>query len=246
MSGHSKWANIQHRKGRQDAKRSNLWTKLVREIIVAARVGGSGDPDMNSRLRLAISKARDGNVPKDTIQNAILKGTGQLEGVNYEEIRYEGYGIGGASLIIDCTTDNRTRTVADVRHVLSKHGGNLGSEGSVSFQFRHCGEFLFAPGTSEDAVMEAALEAGADDVVTNEDGSVECVCEPAAYDAVSKAFEAAGLTPVSSEITMKPLNEVELSGEDAAKMQRLIDALEDLDDVSHVYTSAVFDEAEVE
>ncbi len=246
MSGHSKWANIQHRKGRQDAKRSNLWTKLVREIIVAARVGGSGDPDMNARLRLAISKARDGNVPKDTIQNAILKGTGQLEGVNYEEIRYEGYGIGGASLIIDCTTDNRTRTVADVRHVLSKHGGNLGTEGSVSFQFRHCGEFLFAPGTSEDAVMEAALEAGADDVVTNEDGSVECVCEPAAYDAVSKAFEAAGLTPVSSEITMKPLNEVELSGEDAAKMQRLIDALEDLDDVSHVYTSAVFDEAEVE
>ena len=246
MSGHSKWANSQHRKGRQDAKRSNLWTKLVREIIVAARVGGSGDPDMNARLRLAISKARDGNVPKDTIQNAILKGTGQLEGVNYEEIRYEGYGIGGASLIIDCTTDNRTRTVADVRHVLSKHGGNLGTEGSVSFQFRHCGEFLFAPGTSEDAVMEAALEAGADDVVTNEDGSVECVCEPAAYDAVSKAFEAAGLTPVSSEITMKPLNEVELSGEDAAKMQRLIDALEDLDDVSHVYTSAVFDEAEVE
>ena len=246
MSGHSKRANIQHRKGRQDAKRSNLWTKLVREIIVAARVGGSGDPDMNSRLRLAISKARDGNVPKDTIQNAILKGTGQLEGVNYEEIRYEGYGIGGASLIIDCTTDNRTRTVADVRHVLSKHGGNLGTEGSVSFQFRHCGEFLFAPGTSEDAVMEAALEAGADDVVTNEDGSVECVCEPAAYDAVSKAFEAAGLTPVSSEITMKPLNEVELSGEDAARMQRLIDALEDLDDVSHVYTSAVFDEAEVE
>ena len=170
MSGHSKWANIQHRKGRQDAKRSNLWTKLVREIIVAARVGGSGDPDMNARLRLAISKARDGNVPKDTIHNAILKGTGQLEGVNYEEIRYEGYGIGGASLIIDCTTDNRTRTVADVRHILSKHGGNLGAEGSVSFQFRHCGEFLFAPGLSEDAVMEVALDAGADDVVTNDDG----------------------------------------------------------------------------
>ena len=243
MSGHSKWANIQHRKGRQDAKRSNLWTKLVREIIVAARVGGSGDPDMNSRLRLAISKARDGNVPKDTIQNAILKGTGQLEGVNYEEVRYEGYGIGGASLIIDCTTDNRTRTVADVRHALSKHGGNMGTEGSVSFQFRHCGEFLFAPGTSEDTVMEVALEAGADDVVTDpDDGSIDVVCDPAAFDAVSKAFEAAGLTPVSSEITMKPLNEVELKGEDAAKMQKLIDALEDLDDVSNVYTSAVFDE----
>ena len=243
MSGHSKWANIQHRKGRQDAKRSNLWTKLVREIIVAARVGGSGDPDMNSRLRLAISKARDGNVPKDTIQNAILKGTGQLEGVNYEEVRYEGYGIGGASLIIDCTTDNRTRTVADVRHALSKHGGNMGTEGSVSFQFRHCGEFLFAPGTNEDTVMEVALEAGADDVVTDpDDGSIDVVCDPAAFDAVSKAFEAAGLTPVSSEITMKPLNEVELKGEDAAKMQKLIDALEDLDDVSNVYTSAVFDE----
>lgn len=244
MSGHSKWANIQHRKGRQDAKRSNLWTKLVREIIVAARVGGSGDPDMNARLRLAISKARDGNVPKDTIHNAILKGTGQLEGVNYEEIRYEGYGIGGASLIIDCTTDNRTRTVADVRHILSKHGGNLGAEGSVSFQFRHCGEFLFAPGLSEDAVMEVALDAGADDVVTNDDGSIEVVCDPTVYDAVSKAFEKAGLTPVSSEITMKPLNEIELTGEDAEKMQRLIDALEDLDDVSHVYTSAVFDEPE--
>ena len=243
MSGHSKWANIQHRKGRQDAKRSNLWTKLVREIIVAARVGGSGDPDMNSRLRLAISKARDGNVPKDTIQNAILKGTGQLEGVNYEEVRYEGYGIGGASLIIACTTDNRTRTVADVRHALSKHGGNMGTEGSVSFQFRHCGEFLFAPGTNEDTVMEVALEAGADDVVTDpDDGSIDVVCDPAAFDAVSKAFEAAGLTPVSSESTMKPLNEVELKGEDAAKMQKLIDALEDLDDVSNVYTSAVFDE----
>ena len=207
MSGHSKWANIQHRKGRQDAKRSNLWTKLVREIIVAARVGGSGDPDMNSRLRLAISKARDGNVPKDTIQNAILKGTGQLEGVNYEEVRYEGYGIGGASLIIDCTTDNRTRTVADVRHALSKHGGNMGTEGSVSFQFRHCGEFLFAPGTNEDTVMEVALEAGADDVVTDpDDGSIDVVCDPAAFDAVSKAFEAAGLTPVSSGVRAVPVS----------------------------------------
>ncbi len=240
MSGHSKWANIQHRKGRQDAKRSNLWTKLVREIIVAARVGGGGDPDMNSRLRLAISRAREGNVPKDTIQNAILKGTGQLEGVSYEEIRYEAYGVGGASLIIDCTTDNRTRTVADVRHELTKHGGNLGTEGSVSFQFKHCGEFLFAPGTSEDKVMETALEAGADDVLTNEDGSVEVICAPEVFDSVQKAFEAAGLQAVSADVTMKPLNEVELSGDDAVKMRKLIDALEDLDDVSNVYTSAVF------
>ncbi len=244
MSGHSKWANIQHRKGRQDAKRSNLWTKLVREIIVAARVGGGGDPDMNSRLRLAISKAREGNVPKDTIQNAILKGTGQLEGVSYEEVRYEGYGVGGASLIIDCTTDNRTRTVADVRHELTKHGGNLGTEGSVSFQFKHCGEFLFAPGTSEDKVMETALEAGADDVVTNDDGSIEVVCAPEAFDAVQKGFEAAGLAPVSADVTMKPLNEIELTGDDASKMRKLIDALEDLDDVSNVYTSAVFNDEE--
>ena len=189
---------------------------------------------------LAIAKAREGNVPKDTIQNAILKGTGQLEGVNYEEVRYEAYGVGGASLIIDCTTDNRTRTVADVRHELTKHGGNLGTEGSVSFQFKHCGEFLFAPGTDEDRVMETALDAGADDVVTDEDGSIEVVCAPESFDAVQKAFETAGLTPVSADVTMKPLNEVELKGEDAAKMHKLIDALEDLDDVSHVYTSAVF------
>jgi YebC/PmpR family DNA-binding regulatory protein len=244
MSGHSKWANIQHRKGRQDAKRSNLWTKLVREIIVAARVGGGGDPNMNSRLRLAISKAREGNVPKDTINNAILKGTGQLEGVSYEEIRYEAYGVAGAAMIIDCTTDNRTRTVADVRHALTKHGGNLGTTGSVEFQFKHCGNFLFAPGTSEDKVMEVALEAGADDVVSDEDGSIEVFCDPSAFDAVQKAFEAASLEPANAEIMMKPLNEVELAGEDAEKMRRLIDALEDLDDVSNVYTSAVFADEE--
>ena len=244
MSGHSKWANIQHRKGRQDAKRSNLWTKLVREIIVAARVGGGGDPDMNSRLRLSFLKARDGNVPKVTIYNAILKGTGQLEGVSYEEVRYEGYGIGGASLIIDCTTDNRTRTVADVRLILSKHGGNMGAEGSVSFQFKHCGESFFEPGPDEDKVMETALEAGADDVVTQDDGSIEVVCDPQAFDAVQKAFEAAGLTPAASDVTMKALNEVELKGEDAQKMHRLSDALEALDDVTTVYTSAVFDDEE--
>ena len=239
MSCHSKWANIQHRKGRQDAKRSNLWTKLVREIIVAARMGG-GEPETNARLRLALIKARAGNVPKDTITNAILKGTGQLEGVSYEEVRYEGYGIGGVALIIDCTTDNRVRTVADVRHALTKHGGNLGTEGSVSFMFKHIGEFVFAPGvTTEDAVMEIALEAGADD-----DGSIEVTCEPAAFDAVSKAFEAAGIEPVVSEITYKALNEVKLTGGDAEKMQKLIDALEDLDDVQQVYTSADFDDEE--
>lgn len=244
MAGHSKWANIQHRKGRQDAKRSNLWTKLVREIIVAARMGG-GDPDTNSRLRLALNKARSGNVPKDTITNAILKGTGQLEGVSYEEVRYEGYGVAGAALIIDCTTDNRVRTVADVRHVLSKNGGNLGTDGSVSFMFKHEGEFFFAPGAAnEDQVMEIALEAGADDVVAEDDGSIEVTCEPAAFDAVSKAFEAAGLVPEVSEITYKALNETKLSGDDAVKMQKIIDALEDLDDVQQVYTTAVFDDEE--
>jgi YebC/PmpR family DNA-binding regulatory protein len=241
MAGHSKWANIQHRKGRQDAKRSNLWTKLIREIIVAARHGG-GDPDMNPRLRLALIKARGGNVPKDTINNAILKGTGKLEGVNYEEIRYEGYGVGGAALIIDCTTDNRTRTVAEVRHALAKHGGNLGTDGSVAFMFKHCGQFLFAPGTSEDKVMEAALEAGAEDVIGNDDGSVEVVCAPGDFEAVSKAFEAAGLAPELAEITMKPLNETALAGEDGQKMQKLLDVLDDLDDVQQVYTTAVIEE----
>ena len=230
MSGHSKWANIQHRKGRQDAKRSNLWTKLVREIMVAARNGA--DPDSNSRLRLALLKARAGNVPKDTIKNAILKGSGQLEGVKFEEARYEGYGVGGAALIIDAATDNRTRTVADVRHILSKNGGNLGAEGSVSFMFKHCGQFLFAPGTAtEDEVMTVALDAGADDVIVDE-----------AFEAVNDAFEKAGMKPEMAEVTMKALNETSLSGEDAERMQRLIDALEDLDDVQQVYTTAVFED----
>lgn len=241
MSGHSKWANIQHRKGRQDAKRSNLWTKLVREIIVAARMGG-GDPDTNSRLRLALIKARGGNVPKDTIQNAILKGTGQLEGVSYEDVRYEGYGVGGAALIIDCTTDNRVRTVADVRHILSKNGGNLGTEGSVAFMFNHVGDFFFAPGVAtEDQVMEVALDAGAEDVISDEDGSIEVTRAPEAFDAVSKAFEAAGLKPEMAEITWKPTNETHLAGEEAARMQRLIDALDELDDVQQVYCSAELD-----
>ncbi|MEG0822770.1 MAG: YebC/PmpR family DNA-binding transcriptional regulator [Burkholderiaceae bacterium] len=241
MAGHSKWANIQHRKNRQDSKRSNLWTKLIREIIVAARTGG-GDPDTNPRLRLALVKARGGNVPKDTVNNAILKGTGKLEGVNYEEIRYEGYGVGGAALIIDCTTDNRVRTVAEVRHALAKNGGNLGTDGSVAFMFKHCGQFLFAPGTSEDKVMEIALEAGAEDVFSNDDESIEVITAPADFEAVGQAFEAAGLTPEVSEITMKAANETVLTGDEGMRMQKMLDMLDDLDDVQQVYTSAVIEE----
>lgn len=240
MAGHSKWANIQHRKGRQDAKRGQIWTKIIREVTVAARQGG--DPTMNSRLRLALDKASAANVPKDTVNKAIARGSGKLDGAHYDEVRYEGYGIGGAALLIDAMTDNRTRTVAEVRHALSKHGGNLGSEGSVEFQFRHCGHFLFAPGTSEDRVMEAALEASAEDVLSNDDGSIEVLCAPADFESVRQALNAAGLHAEIADITMKALNEVALHGEDAEKMHRLIDAIEDLDDVQHVYTSAALDE----
>jgi YebC/PmpR family DNA-binding regulatory protein len=242
MAGHSKWANIQHRKNRQDAKRGHLWTKIIREVTVAARAGG-GDAAMNPRLRLALEKASAGNVPKDTINKAIQRGSGKLEGAIYDEIRYEGYGIGGAAVIVDCMTDNRTRTVAEVRHAFAKHGGNMGSEGSVAFQFRHCGQLLFAPGTSEDRAMEVALEAGADDVISNEDGSIEVLCSVADFPSVKDALEHAGLRPELADITMKPLNEITLDGEDARKMQRLIEALEDLDDVQHVYTSAEFADA---
>ena len=241
MAGHSKWANIQHRKNRQDIKRSSLWTKIIREVTVAARDGGP-DPDMNPRLRLALDKARLGNVPKDKLQSAIARGSGKLEGVNYEEIRYEGYGIGGAAVMIDCMTDNRTRTAAEVRHALTKHGGNLGTDGSVAFMFRHCGQFLFAPGTSEDQVMEAALEAGADDVLTNDDGSVEVICAPNDFAAVKDALEKAGLKPELAEVTMKASAETALAGEDAARMQKLLDALDDLDDVQSVYTTAAMDQ----
>jgi YebC/PmpR family DNA-binding regulatory protein len=242
MAGHSKWANIQHRKGRQDAKRGKVFTKLIKEITVAAKMGG-GDPNSNARLRLAVEKAKAQSLPKDTMENAIKRGTGQLEGVSYEEIRYEGYGIGGAAVMVDCLTDNKTRTVADVRHAFSKHGGNMGAEGSVAFQFKHCGQFLFAPGTDEDKVMEAALEAGAEDVVTNEDGSVEVICAPADFHAVKAGLEQAGLKAEIADVTLKPLNETELAGEDAAKMQRLLDALDALDDVQEVYTTAVMGEA---
>ena len=241
MAGHSKWANIQHRKNRQDAKRGSLWTKIIREVTVAARDGGP-DPDMNPRLRLALDKARLGNVPKDKLQSAIARGSGKLEGVNYEEIHYEGYGIGGAAVMIDCMTDNRTRTAAEVRHALAKHGGNLGTDGSVTFMFRHCGQFLFAPGTSEDQVMEAALEAGAEDVLANDDGSVEVICAPGDFPSVKDALEKAGLKPELAEVTMKATAETALAGDDAARMQKLLDALDDLDDVQAVYTTAAMDE----
>jgi YebC/PmpR family DNA-binding regulatory protein len=241
MAGHSKWANIQHRKNRQDAKRGSLWTKIIREVTVAARDGGP-DPDMNPRLRLALDKARLGNVPKDKLQSAIARGSGKLEGVNYEEIRYEGYGIGGAAVMIDCMTDNRTRTAAEVRHALTKHGGNLGTDGSVAFMFKHCGQFLLAPGTSEDKVMEAALEAGAEDVVTNDDASVEVICAPGDFQTVKDALEKVGLKPEVAEVTMKATAETALAGDDAARMQKLLDALDDLDDVQSVYTTAALEE----
>src|SRR5215475_1872352 len=222
MAGHSKWANIQHRKGRQDEKRGKAWTRVIREIMVAARLGG-GDPAANPRLRLAVDKAKAVNLPADTVKRNIDKATGNLEGVSYEEIRYEGYGIGGAAIIVDCLTDNRVRTVAEVRHAFSKYGGNLGTEGSVAFQFKHCGQFVFAPGTSEDKVMEVALEAGAEDVITDDDGAIEVLCGPADYEAVKAALEAAGLVPELAEVTMRPENTIELTGEDAERMQKLLD-----------------------
>jgi YebC/PmpR family DNA-binding regulatory protein len=237
MAGHSKWANIQHRKGRQDEKRGKIWTRVIRDIMVAAREGG-GDPSANPRLRLAIDKAKAANMPADTIKRNIDKATGNLEGVNYEEIRYEGYGIGGAAIIVDTITDNRVRTVAEVRHAFSKYGGNLGTEGSVAFQFKHCGQMLFAPGTSEDKVMEAALEAGAEDVVTGEDGSIEVLTSPAEFEAVKEALEKAGLKAEVAEVTMRAETPIELSGEDGQRMQKLLDVIEDLDDVQAVYTNA--------
>jgi len=240
MAGHSKWANIQHRKSRQDDKRGKAWTRVIREIMVAARQGG-GDAGANPRLRLAIDKAKAVNLPADTIKRNIDKATGALEGVTYEEIRYEGYGVGGAAIIVDCVTDNRVRTVAEVRHAFSKHGGNLGSDGSVAFQFRHCGQFVFAPGTDEDRVMEAALDAGADDVLTGDDGSLEVLCAPADFETVRTALEASGLKAELAEVTMRAENTVALAGDDAERMQKLLDALEDLDDVQAVHHNAELD-----
>lgn len=241
MAGHSKWANIQHRKGRQDAKRGKIFTKIIKEITVAARLSG-GDITMNPRLRAAVAEAKEENMPADNITRAIKKGTGELEGVNYEEIRYEGYGINGAAIIIDCLTDNKQRAVADVRHALTKFGGNLGTDGSVAFMFKHCGSLLYAPGTSEDKVMEIALEAGAEDIVTDADGSIEVITPPHDFLTVKDALEAAGLKAVLAEVTMKPSNETVFTGDDAIKMQKILDALEDLDDVQDVYTTAVIEE----
>ena len=238
MAGHSKWANIQHRKGRQDEKRGKAWTRVIREIMVAARLGG-GDVSANPRLRLAVEKAKAVNQPVDTVKRNIDKATGNLEGVNYEEIRYEGYGIAGAALIVDCMTDNRVRTVAEVRHAFSKCGGNMGTEGSVAFQFKHCGQFIFAPGTSEDKVMEVALDAGAEDVLSGDDGAIEVLCAAPDFETVKTALEAAGLKPDLAEVTMRAENSIELVGDDAERMQKLIDMIEDLDDVQELYHNAL-------
>ena len=241
MAGHSKWANIQHRKGRQDEKRQRIWTRVMREIMVAARMGG-GDLGTNPRLRLAVEKAKAANMPSENVKYGIAKATGSLEGVHYEEVRYEGYGIGGAAIIVDCMTDNKVRTVAVVRHAFSKHGGNMGTEGSVAFQFKHCGQLIFAPGTSEDKVMEIALEAGADDVITHDDGAIEVLTPYTAFEVVKNALEAAGLTAEVAEVTMRADNVIDMSGDEAAKMQRLLDVLEDLDDTQDVFHNAALSE----
>jgi YebC/PmpR family DNA-binding regulatory protein len=241
MAGHSKWANIKHKKAAQDAKRGKIFTRLIKEITVAARMGG-GDPNSNPRLRLAVDKAYEQNMPKDNVERAIKRGSGDLEGVNYEEIRYEGYGIAGAAVLVDCMTDNRVRTVADVRHAFTKYGGNLGTDGSVAFLFKHCGQLLFAPGTNEDKLMEAALDAGAEDIIVNDDGSVEVVTAPYEFVPVRETLEKAGFKAELADVTMKPANETALTGDDAARMQKLLDALENIDDVQEVYTTAVMDE----
>ena len=241
MAGHSKWANIQHRKGKQDAKRGKIFTRLIKEITVAARMGGS-DPDGNPRLRLAMDKAYSNNMPKDNVERAIKRGSGELEGVDYQELRYEGYGINGAAVMVDCMTDNKTRTVADVRHAFTKNGGNLGTDGSVSFLFKHCGQLIFAPGTDENGLMEVALNAGAEDIVSNDDGSIEVITSTHDFVNVKQALEAAGYKAEFAEVIMKPTSEVVFTGDDAVKMQKLLDALEDLDDVQEVYTTAVFEQ----
>jgi YebC/PmpR family DNA-binding regulatory protein len=237
VAGHSKWANIQHRKGRQDEKRQRIWTRVMREIMVAARMAG-GDLGTNPRLRLAVDKAKAANMPAENVKYGIAKATGSLEGVQYEEVRYEGYGIGGAAIIVDCMTDNRVRTVAEVRHAFSKHGGNMGTEGSVAFQFKHCGQLIFAPGVSEEKVMEVALEAGADDVITDDEGAIEVLTPYTDFEKVRNALSAAGLTPEMAEVTMRADNMIDLVGDDAAKMQRLLDVLEDLDDTQDVFHNA--------
>ena len=241
MAGHSKWANIQHRKGRQDEKRQRVWTRVMREIMVAARLGG-GDVATNPRLRLAIEKGKAANMPSENVKYGIAKATGSLEGVQYEEVRYEGYGIGGAAIIVDCMTDNKVRTVAEVRHAFSKHGGNMGTEGSVSFQFKHCGQLIFAPGTSEDKLMEVALESGADDVIAHDDGSLEVLTPYTAFESVKNALQAVGLTAEIAEVTMRADNTIDMAGLEAARMQKLLDILEDLDDTQDVFHNAALSE----
>lgn len=241
MAGHSKWANIKHKKAATDAKRGKIWTRLIKEITVGARLGG-GDVATNPRLRLAVEKAADANMPKENVQRAILRGSGGVDGANYEEIRYEGYGISGAAILVDCMTDNRVRTVAEVRHAFSKFGGNMGAEGSVAFLFKHCGQFLYAPGTDEDKLMEAALEAGAEDVMADDEGGFEVLCPPHDFSMVKDALEKAGFKAEVAEIIMKPATETEFAGDDALKMQKLLDALENLDDVQEVYTNAIIQE----
>jgi YebC/PmpR family DNA-binding regulatory protein len=241
MAGHSKWANIKHKKAATDAKRGKIWTRLIKEITVAARMGGA-DVDANPRLRLAVDKAADANMPKENVTRAIQRGSGSLEGANYEEVRYEGYGIGGAAIIVDCMTDNRVRTVAEVRHAFNKHGGNMGTEGSVAFMFKHCGQLMYAPGVDEDKLMEAALEAGADDVVQDEEGGFEVLCDPFQFAAVKQALEKAGFKAEVAEIIMKPATETVFTGEDGIKMQKILDALENLDDVQEVYTNALIED----
>jgi YebC/PmpR family DNA-binding regulatory protein len=241
MAGHSKWANIKHRKAAADSKKGKVFTRLIKEITVAAKAGG-GDPDSNPKLRLMLDKARDANMTKDSVTRAIQRGTGELEGVSYEEARYEGYGPGGAAVMVDCLTDNRTRTIAEVRHAFTKYGGNIGADGSVAFQFKHCGQFVFAPGASEDRLMEVGLDAGAEDVVTNTDGSIEVISAPGDFDKVKAALERATLKAEAAEVTMKALNETALAGAETEKMRALLDALEELDDVQDVYTTAALDE----
>lgn len=239
MAGHSKWANIQHRKGAQDARRGKVFTKLIREITVAARTGGA-DPGHNPRLRHAIDKALVQNMSKDNIERAIKRGTGELEGASYEEVRYEGYGPGGVAILVECQTDNRNRTVGDVRHAFTKYGGNLGTDGSVAYLFNKLGVVSFEGGANEDAIMEAALEAGADDVITGSDGTVEVLSAPGALSDVRESLERAGLEPTSAEVTERPTTAVAVDGEDAQQLLKLLEALDDLDDVQNVNTNAEF------
>lgn len=237
MAGHSKWANIQHRKGAQDKKRGKLFTKLIREITVAAKMGG-GDMDANPRLRLAVDKAKAQSMPKDNIERAIKRGSGDLDGDDYQEIRYEGYGPGGSAVMVDCLTDNRNRTVADVRHAFSKFGGNLGADGSVGYLFNHVGQLSFPPGSDEETVLEAAIEAGAEDVLVEDDGSIEVLTEPSEYEAVRNAIVLAGCEPENAELTMRASTSAELGEKEAQSMLKMLEMLEDLDDVQEVYSNA--------